>query len=99
MLQIDKQHKGHFLSTLVSTTCNLDSGLCDGWKQSNSDVFDWTLNTGSTPSSNTGPDYDHTGGSGKKMLTTSFNFLSVSSIGFIFNAHFDLELQNKSQEE
>ena len=51
---------------LVSTSCNFDSGLCDGWEQSYSDVFDWTLHFGSTWSSDTGPNYDHTSGIGEK---------------------------------
>ncbi|XP_078351329.1 MAM and LDL-receptor class A domain-containing protein 1-like [Oculina patagonica] len=52
----------------VATSCDFDSGLCSGWQQSNSDVFDWTSHTGSTLSSNTGPDYDHTSGSGYYMF-------------------------------
>ena len=44
-------------------SCNFDDGLCIGWSQSKSDVFDWTLRSGSTPSSDTGPSSDH-GGSG-----------------------------------
>lgn len=63
-----------FIFTLVNTSCDFDSGLCDGWRQFSSDVFDWTLHTGSTPSSNTGPDYDHTNGSGKKNVNISFAF-------------------------
>ncbi|KAL9986055.1 hypothetical protein ACROYT_G000121 [Oculina patagonica] len=57
----------------VSKSCDFDSGLCDGWQQSFSDVFDWTWHTGSTLSSNTGPDYDHTSGSGYYMfIETSY---------------------------
>ncbi|KAL9987247.1 hypothetical protein ACROYT_G001522 [Oculina patagonica] len=52
---------------LAKTSCDVDSALCDGWRQSNSDVFDWTRHTGSTPSANTGPDGDHTSGSGYYM--------------------------------
>ena len=47
-------------------SCNFDSGLCYGWEQSHfSDVFDWTLGTGGTPSFGTGPSSDHTTGSGE----------------------------------
>jgi len=56
----------YLISPLDNTSCNFDRGLCDGWQQSYSDVFDWTINTGSTWSSDTGPDYDHTTGTGKK---------------------------------
>lgn len=48
-------------------TCNFDSGLCSEWRQSYSDVFDWTRNSGSTPSFGTGPSWDHTCGSGYYM--------------------------------
>ncbi|CAH3116618.1 unnamed protein product, partial [Porites lobata] len=46
--------------------CSFDSGLCSGWNQSYSDDFDWTLWSGSTPSSSTGPSSDQ-GGAGKYM--------------------------------
>ena len=66
MLTKDK-HDRNFISSLVSASCNFDSGrLCDGWQQSSSDVFDWTLNTGPTETSDTGPDSDHTSGKGTK---------------------------------
>jgi len=56
------------MTALASTSCNFDNGLCCDWQQSIADVFDWTINTGSTGSSNTGPDYDHTSGLGKKKI-------------------------------
>ncbi|XP_072049950.1 MAM domain-containing glycosylphosphatidylinositol anchor protein 2-like [Amphiura filiformis] len=40
-----------------------DSPLCD-YTQATDDDFDWTRHSGSTPSSITGPDGDHTTGSG-----------------------------------
>jgi len=43
--------------------CTFDHGLCSGWNQSSSDDFDWTLASGSTPSSSTGPSSGQ-GGSG-----------------------------------
>ena len=42
-------------SITISVWCNFDHGLCSGWNQSSSDDFDWTLASGSTPSSSTGP--------------------------------------------
>ncbi len=56
----------------ISGSCDLDRGLCYGWRQSNSDVFDWTRHTGSTPSDDTGPDGDHTTGSGKRNISSQF---------------------------
>ncbi|KAL9986068.1 hypothetical protein ACROYT_G000138 [Oculina patagonica] len=67
-VEINEQDDGLSVSSLVATSCDFDSGLCSGWQQSNSDVFDWTSHTGSTLSSNTGPDYDHTSGSGYYMF-------------------------------
>ena len=42
-------------SITISVCCNFDHGLCSGWNQSSSDDFDWTLASGSTHSSSTGP--------------------------------------------
>ncbi|XP_078366044.1 MAM and LDL-receptor class A domain-containing protein 1-like [Oculina patagonica] len=41
-----------------TVSCSFDDGLCFGWSQSNLDFFDWTLNSGSTPSNGTGPSLD-----------------------------------------
>ena len=57
----------------IAGWCNFDYGLCCGWNQSSSDDFDWTLASGSTPSSSTGPTYGQ-GGSG----SSSFFFVSFS---------------------
>ncbi|XP_078364332.1 uncharacterized protein LOC144648698 isoform X1 [Oculina patagonica] len=46
--------------------CNFEHGLCSGWNQLSSDDFDWTLASGGTPSSSTGPSHGQ-GGSGKYM--------------------------------
>ncbi|XP_071490306.1 MAM domain-containing glycosylphosphatidylinositol anchor protein 2-like [Diadema antillarum] len=43
--------------------CDFESGLCE-WEQAYGDDFDWTRNSGHTGSSSTGPDGDHTTGSG-----------------------------------
>ena len=47
------------------TSCDFDNGLCDGWRLSDSGVFNWTRHSGPTQSRNTGPYGDHTSGSGK----------------------------------
>lgn len=45
--------------------CTFDSDLC-GWQQSLEDDFDWTLQSGQTPSEDTGPSHgDHTTGQGR----------------------------------
>ncbi|XP_072046394.1 hyalin-like [Amphiura filiformis] len=49
-------------------TCNFESSLC-GYTQTTDDVFDWTRNSGGTPSSSTGPSSDHTTGSGYYIYT------------------------------
>lgn len=71
------------MTALATTSCNFDSGLCCDWQQSIADVFDWTINTGSTLSSNTGPDYDHTSGLGKAV--TIIRLLPLILINFTFS--------------
>ena len=67
MLKVNKHPNSCFIpSTLVlNTSCDFDRGLCGGWRQSNADIFEWKRHTGSTPSNDTGPDYDHASGSGE----------------------------------
>ncbi|XP_051555722.1 zonadhesin isoform X4 [Myxocyprinus asiaticus] len=48
---------------ICSINCDFESNICS-WNQLLTDVFDWTRHTGSTPSSMTGPSFDHTTGSG-----------------------------------
>ena len=43
--------------------CNFDNELCSVWSNVNGDDFDWTRHRGSTGSSSTGPNADHTTGS------------------------------------
>ena len=57
-------------------TCDFETDLC-GWTERQDDVFDWTLNRGTTPSSNTGPSVDHT-------LGTTTGQWSVLAHGLLF---------------
>ena len=52
---------------LLTVSCYFANGLCSGWNQSSSDDFDWTLASGATSSSATGPSFGQ-GGSGKVSL-------------------------------
>ncbi|KAK2553404.1 hypothetical protein P5673_025151 [Acropora cervicornis] len=51
-------------------TCDFENGLCPGWYQSKADDFDWTLHSGSTPTSYTGPSSGH-GGYGEFLDDTT----------------------------
>lgn len=62
-------------SILFIVWCNFDHGLCSGLNQSSSDDFDWTLGSGSTPSSFTGP----SSGQGGSGYVSSFCSLLYSS--------------------
>ncbi|XP_036940657.1 zonadhesin-like isoform X2 [Acanthopagrus latus] len=46
---------------VCSINCSFDSNLCS-WNQMVTDAFDWTWQSGSTPTPMTGPSADHTGG-------------------------------------
>ncbi|PVD33470.1 hypothetical protein C0Q70_04726 [Pomacea canaliculata] len=54
-----------------SWECDFEEvGLC-GWSQDVNDHFDWTWISGATPSPNTGPDGDHTTGTGHYIYMES----------------------------
>ncbi|XP_052404818.1 MAM and LDL-receptor class A domain-containing protein 1 isoform X21 [Carassius gibelio] len=53
-------------SASCSIDCDFEKDIC-AWTQLATDVFDWTRNGGSTPTSMTGPSSDHTTGSGFYM--------------------------------
>ncbi|XP_029687003.1 zonadhesin-like [Takifugu rubripes] len=46
---------------VCNAECNFDRHLCS-WSQTVTDAFDWTWQSGSTPTPMTGPSADHTGG-------------------------------------
>ena len=46
---------------LPQGNCDFDKGFCK-WQNVKDNVFDWTRNSGRTPSSATGPSFDHTKG-------------------------------------
>ena len=48
---------------LADSTCTFENGLCQGWSL-HLGAANWTLRSGSTPSSDTGPEGDHTTGNG-----------------------------------
>lgn len=50
-------------------TCNFDGGFCEWINLPLGDEFDWTLNSGSTGTLNTGPSEDHTGYKGGYIYT------------------------------
>uniref|UniRef100_A0AAY5EXB9 Uncharacterized protein n=1 Tax=Electrophorus electricus TaxID=8005 RepID=A0AAY5EXB9_ELEEL len=49
-------------SSVCTVACDFDNDLCS-WTQLVTDVFDWTRQSGSTPTAMTGPSSDHTTGS------------------------------------
>lgn len=61
---------GSFLFTVFN--CPFDSDLC-GFVQSSNDTFNWTINSGRTPSHGTGPTQD-VSGNGKIFLGNVYNF-------------------------
>ncbi len=66
------------------------SGL-GSWTQGITDNFNWTLQSGSTPTSNTGPTGDHTTGSGNYLFTESSSPNNPARTAELFSPCIDLE--------
>ena len=64
-----------FAAVPGSFQCDFDTNIC-GWIQDRSDDFDWKRQSGQTGSSNTGPNTDHTTGSGLHEYTPPSTWLS-----------------------
>jgi len=60
------------------------------WVNATGDDFDWTPYTGATPSSSTGPDFDHTTGSGYYVYTESSSPNYPSKTANLLTPVFDL---------
>ncbi|XP_068681521.1 MAM and LDL-receptor class A domain-containing protein 2-like isoform X3 [Montipora foliosa] len=58
--------------TVADYSCNFENGLCAEWSQSSTDDFNWTLHSGSTASSSTGPSLGHGGYGYFMFIETSF---------------------------
>jgi len=65
---VDTGHIAVPATTQLLLDCTFESGLC-GLTQDQSDDFQWTRRKGSTPTSNTGPNGDHTNGVGYYIYT------------------------------
>ncbi|KAI4898507.1 hypothetical protein NFI96_006320 [Prochilodus magdalenae] len=59
----EKKKKSKKEKNMCRIDCDFEDGLCS-WNQVLTDVFDWTRQSGSTPTLMTGPSFDHTTGSG-----------------------------------
>ena len=64
--------------------------LADDWVNSSDDDFNWSARSGSTPSSDTGPDYDHTSGSGKYLYTESSSPNYPDKTATLLSPYFDI---------
>ncbi len=69
-------------------------GTGNDWKNGTSDDFDWTDQTGTTPSSGTGPNGDHTSGSGIYLYAEASSPNYPSRAAELFTPYFDWSAQN-----
>ncbi|KAM4605275.1 zonadhesin [Polymixia lowei] len=63
---VDLPHWQNNTACVCPLNCNFDNNMC-GWEQLIQDSFDWTRQSGPTPSNPTGPNQDHTTGNGFYM--------------------------------
>ncbi|KAA3601518.1 MAG: hypothetical protein DWQ06_07825 [Calditrichaeota bacterium] len=61
----------------------------DGWENVSGEDFDWSVISGPTPSSNTGPNGDNTSGSGSYLYTESSSPNYPSKISYLLSPCFD----------
>ena len=61
---------------------DLENGT-QSWTQDATDDFDWTLNSGGTPSGSTGPAGDHTTGTGSYLYTGRATRTSLQDRGIL----------------
>ena len=66
----------------VSPNCYFDNDLCT-WQQSVSDQFNWTLSSGATTSTGTGPLGDHTPNENGKFFYSLFYCIFLSFKTFV----------------
>jgi len=67
---------GSFTNCGTATNCAIVCNLSNGWRNAGNDNTDWRTNSGSTPTTGTGPSSDHTGNNGKYLYieaTSCFN--------------------------
>ena len=73
-----------------STDFDEAGSLPAGWKNAFADEIDWTVNSGSTPSNNTGPSGDHTTGSGYYVYTEASDPNNPNKTALLVTPLFDL---------
>jgi len=77
------QNFDSFSTCSTSSLCGLDCSLSAGWvnvQNGNGDIADWRANSGSTPSSGTGPFSDHTGGGNYLYVEASSCFDQMAMV-------------------
>ncbi|KAI4899926.1 hypothetical protein NFI96_010930, partial [Prochilodus magdalenae] len=55
----DASDENHYICRGISDRCNFEFDFCS-WRQLKTDVFDWQIKSGRTPTLSTGPSTDHT---------------------------------------